>query len=310
MHERMDIAEAYGRALVELGRTNSRIVVVDADISDSCATEEFHRQFPERSFDVGVAEATLVSYGAGLALGGKIPFVNTFACFITSRALDQIRATIAYGRLNVKLVGAASGLSLGYAGPSHHSIEDIALMRVLPNMVILSPADVTETRALVRAAAEYQGPVYLRLSRQATPPIYPADQCFELGKAVILRQGRDVSLIATGDMVVKALSAAEQLISRGIDAEVVDVHTLKPIDAETIVRSALKTHAIVTAEDHSIVGGLGSAVAEILAEHASVPMRRIGIQDTFTGSDETEVLRAAFHLGIEDIVKAAQELVK
>ena len=310
MPEKLDIAQAYGRTLVELGKENPNVVVVDADIPDSCSTEDFHKHFPGRAFDVGIAEATAVSLGAGLALAGKIPFVNTFACFITSRTLDQIRVSVAYSRANVKLVGAASGLALGYAGPSHHSIEDIALIRSLPNMLILSPADTVETAKMVRAAAEYEGPVYIRLSRQSSPPIYAGDYRFEIGRAVILRQGSDVTLVATGDMVTRALEAANSLTEDGIRAEVVNVHTIKPIDAETIARSARKTGGVVTIEDHSIIGGLGSAVAEVLAECAPVPMRRVGIQDTFTSSDETEVLRTAYHLTASDIVNAAKELRK
>lgn len=310
MSDTIEIAEAYGQTLVELGEEDPRIVVLDADIPDSCRSEGFQKRFPERAFDVGVAEASMVSFGVGLALAGKIPFVNTFACFITSRAFDQNRLSVAYGRANIKLAGAASGLSLGYAGPSHHSLEDMAIMRALPNMVILVPADSSETRQMVRAAAYHEGPVYLRLSRTSTPPIYDESYRFELGKAVMLRPGEDVSLIATGDMVVKALAAAECLMEDGIRAEVLNIHTIKPIDVESIVRSAQKTGAVITAEEHNVVGGLGSAVAEVLAEHAPTPMRRVGIQDTFTESDETEILRTAYRLNTSDIVAAAKELVR
>lgn len=310
MVDKIGVAEAYGRALVELGEEDSNIVVLDADIPDSCHSEAFHKRFPERAFDVGVAEASLVSFGVGLALAGKIPFLNTFACFITSRTFDQTRVSAAYGQANVKLAGAASGLNLGYAGPSHHSLEDIAVVRALPNFVILIPADGVETRQMVKAAAYHPGPVYLRLSRLSIPPIYDGNYRFELGRAIVLRAGEDVSLIATGDMVIKALVAAERLAEDGIRAEVVNAHTIKPIDLESIVRSARKTGAVVTAEDHSIIGGLGSAVAEVLAENAPTPMRRIGIRDTFTESDDTEVLRTAYHLNVDDIVAAAKELLQ
>lgn len=304
----LDVPTAFGEALVELGKANPRVVVVEADLADSCRSELFREHFPERSIDVGVAEATAVQVGAGLAFSGKIPYVNTFAVFAASRTFDQVRQTVAYGRANVKICGAAGGLSLGYAGASHHALEDLALMRALPNMTVVVPSDAIETRQMVHAIAQIEGPVYMRLHRAKKPPIYDDTYRLEIGKAVVLREGTDVTLFATGDMVFEALEAAEMLASQGVSVEVVNVHTLKPLDVEAVVRSARKTGAVVTVEDHNIIGGLGGAIAECLGEHAPTPMRRIGLRDTFCESDSTEVLREAYGLAPRHIVEAALEL--
>lgn len=306
----LDVSAAFGNALVDLAEKNPRVVAVEADLAESCRTDRFRERFPGRSIEVGVAEATAVQVGAGLALCGKIPFVNTFAVFATSRTFDQIRQTVAYGQVNVKICGSAGGLSLGYAGASHHSIEDLSLMRTLPNMTVVAPSDAFETRQMVHAIAEVEGPVYMRLSRAKKPPIYDEDYQVEIGKAVVLQEGSDVSLFAIGDMVFEALEAAEVLTQRGYWPEVVNVHTLKPLDAETIVGSAQKTRAVVTVEDHSIIGGLGGAIAECLAETVPTLMYRIGLRDTFCESDSTAVLREAYEMAARHVVEAAENLIQ
>jgi len=308
--EALDVTQAFGEALVELGEKNPKVVIVEADLADSCRSDLFRDRFPERTIDVGVAEATAVAVGAGLAFSGKIPYVNTFAVFAAARTFDQVRQIVAYGRANVKICGAAAGLSLGYAGASHHALEDIALMRSEPNIIVVSPSDAIETRQMVHAIAEIDGPVYLRLSRAKKPPIYDENYRLEIGKAVILREGNDVALFATGDMAFEALKAADLLSEKGIAAEVVNVHTIKPLDIETIARVAQTTRAVVTVEDHSIIGGLGGAIAECLGEHMPTPMRRIGLQDTFCESDSTNVLREAYGMAPHHIVEAAIEAMQ
>jgi transketolase len=308
--EPLDVPTAFGEALVELGRANPRVVTVDADLASSCRSELFRECFPERSIEVGVAEATAVEVAAGLAFSGKIPFVNTFAVFAASRAFDQVRLLVAYGRANVKICGAAGGLSLGYAGASHHAIEDLALMRALPNMTVVAPSDAIETRQMVHAIAQIEGPVYMRLHRAKKPPIYDSTYRLVIGRAVVLQEGSDVALFAIGDMVFGALEAAKALAAQGISAEVVNVHTLKPLDVETVVRSARKTGAVVTVEDHNIIGGLGGAIAECLGEEAPTPMRRVGLRDTFCESDDTKVLREAYGLAPRHIVEAALEVLR
>lgn len=308
--EPLDVPTAFGEALVELGKANPNVVTVEADIAESCRSDLFREHCPERSIEVGVAEATAIEVAAGLAFSGKIPFVNTFAVFAASRAFDQVRLLVAYGRANVKICGAAGGLSLGYAGASHHAIEDLALMRALPNMTVVAPSDAVETRQMVHAIAQLEGPVYMRLHRAKKPPIYDGTYRLEIGRAVVLREGSDVTLFAIGDMVFGALEAAEALAAQGISAEVVNIHTLKPLDVETVVQSARKTGAVVTIEDHNVIGGLGGAIAECLGEHAPTPMRRVGLRDTFCESDDTKVLREAYGLAPRHIVEAALEVLR
>ena len=308
--EIIDVATAYGQALLELGEKNPRVVIVESDLADSCQSEFFRNRFPERSIEVGVAEATAVEVGAGLAFNGKIPFVNTFAVFAVARTFDQMRQTVAYGQANLKLVGSAGGLNLGYAGASHHAIEDLALMRALPNMTVVVPSDSVETRQMVFAIAELEGPVYMRLSRAKKPPLYDNNYHLEIGKAVVLQAGTDVTLFATGDMVFETLDAAKALGQKGYSVEVINIHTLKPLDVTTIATSAKKTGAVVTVEDHNIIGGLAGAIAECLAEHAPTPMRRIGLRDTFCESDSTSVLREAYGLTAHYIVDAAEDVMK
>ncbi|HEY63280.1 MAG TPA: transketolase family protein [Caldilineae bacterium] len=305
-----DITTAYSEALVEIGLADPRVVVLDADLPDSCKTEPFYKACPGRAIDLGVAEQSLPTVAAGLALAGKIPFYNTFAVFAVGRSFDMIRLSIAYARANVKIIGHAAGLSLGYAGPSHHALEDVAMMRALPNVVVLQPADAEECRQMVWWMKDYVGPVYLRLMRATVPNVHAEGWRFEVGKTELLREGSDVTLYSTGDLCVNALRVAEMLAGEGISARVVNVSTLKPLPPEEIIRHAELTRCGVTLEDHNIIGGLGSAVAEIYAEFApGKPLRRLGIRDMFTESDDCEVLRDHYGLADADVVAAVHSLL-
>lgn len=306
----MEIAtrEAYGRILVELGRKCQEIVVLDGDLSKSTKTIEFAKVFPERFFDMGIAEQNLMGTAAGLALAGKIPCASTFAVFAAGRAFDQIRNTIAYPGLNVKIIATHAGVTVGEDGASHQSIEDIALMRVLPNMSVVVPADAAETAQAVAAAVVHRGPVYIRLGRPAVPVLFNEDYRFRFGKAEILREGPEATICATGILVSQALKAAEQLAGQGIEVTVVNVHTIKPLDVETITALARKTGAVVTAEEHSIYGGLGSAVAEVLAENCPVPLVRVGIRDRFGESGKPFELLDAFGLTAPHITQAVERV--
>lgn len=306
----LDITAAFGEALLEAGEIIPEIVVLDADLQDSCGTEAFHERFPGRAFDLGVAEQSLPTFAAGLALTGKIPICNTFAVFAVGRAFDQLRQSVAYNRANVKIVGHAAGLSLGYAGPSHHAIEDVALMRALPNMVVLCPANDVETRRMVHWMVEYHGPVYLRLIRATGPRVLPADYRFELDKTVRVSDGDDVTVFTSGDLLAVGLSAHETLAADGIGVTVVHVPTLKPLSPEEIVTHARHTRAAVTIEDHTVIGGLGDAVARIFAEHLQKPLTQIGIRDTFTESDDRDVLLNAYDVSVDSVVGAIRNLVR
>ncbi|CDF57703.1 transketolase family protein [Thermobrachium celere] len=302
--------EAYGKALVELGKENKNIVVLDADLSKSTKTVDFAKVFPERFFNVGIAEADLVGTAAGLATCGKIPFASTFAMFAAGRAFEQIRNSVCYPKLNVKIAATHAGLTVGEDGASHQSVEDIALMRSIPNMTVICPADDVETMAAIKAASEYYGPVYIRLGRSSVPTINDRpDYKFEIGKAVLLREGKDVSIFATGIMVSEALKAAEELQNEGIEAEVINIHTIKPIDEDAIVNSVKKTKAAVTCEEHNIIGGLGSAVCEVLAEKCPAPVKRVGIKDTFGESGKPAELLKKYGLTKDDIIKAVKEAI-
>ncbi|MGI6713190.1 MAG: transketolase family protein [Bacillota bacterium] len=302
--------EAYGKALVKLGEQNKNIVVLDADLSKSTKTAEFARVYPERFFNIGIAEQNLMGTAAGLSAAGKIPFASTFAIFAVGRAFEQIRNTIAYPRLNVKIAATHAGITVGEDGASHQTVEDISLMRSVPNMTVVVPCDAVETEGAVNAALEISGPVYLRLGRVAVPQINKESYRFEIGKAVILREGNDVTLIGTGIMVNTCLEAAEILQSKGIKAAVINMHTIKPIDEDTIEKFARKTGAVITAEEHSIIGGLGSAVAEVLGERCPVPLKRIGIPDVFGESGKPEELLKKYLLTAADIIQAAQEVIE
>lgn len=301
--------QAYGEALVELGRENPDIVVLDADLSKSTMTALFARQFPERFFNFGVAEADMIGAAAGFAVSGKIPFASSFAVFCTGRAWEQVRLVVGYAQTNVKIGGSHAGITVGEDGASHQANEDLALMRVIPGMVVISPADAVEMKQAVRAAAAYQGPVYIRLGRMPTPVIFDANYKFEIGKAAQLREGQDVALIATGIMVDACLKAADLLAEQGLAATVLNVSTIKPIDRAAIVAAARRCRAVVTAEEHSVIGGLGSAVAEVLAVECPTPQRFIGLQDTFGESGKPAELLEKYGLTPKDVVKAALELL-
>lgn len=297
--------EAYGKTLVELVE-NKDIVVLDADLAGATKTAMFKKACPERFFDMGIAEGDMMGTAAGLAVSGKIPFASTFAIFAAGRGFEQIRNSICYPNINVKIAATHAGVTVGEDGGSHQAIEDISLMRSLPNMVVLNPADAVEARQMVLAAAEYVGPMYLRFGRAATPVIHDDSYKFELGKGEVVKEGKDVSIIATGIMVAKALEAAETLKAEGIDAEVINISTIKPLDNELVLASAKKTGKVVTAEEHSIIGGLGSAVCELLAEEHPVKVTRIGVKDCFGQSGTPAALLEHYGLTAADIVKACK----
>jgi len=302
--------EAFGETLVELAREGVDVVAVEADLSKSTTTNKFEDVFPERFFNVGIAEQNMVDVAAGLAVAGKIAFTGSFAVFATGRAYDQVRNTVCYSALNVKLAPTHSGITVGPDGGSHQMLEDIALMRVLPGMRVLVPADYNAAKAALRAAATTPGPFYVRLGRVGAPEVYPEGFELEVGRAYVLREGADVTLAACGIEVGEALAAAEILAEEGISAEVIDVATVKPIDVETLAASAAKTGRIVTCEEHSVLCGMGSAVSEVLSEVCPVPTRRIGVDDRFGTSGEPAELMEHFGLTAAHIAAAARELVR
>lgn len=304
--EKQATREAYGQALEELGAVRQDVVVLDADLSKSTKTSMFQSEYPERFFNAGIAEQNLMGLAAGFAAAGKVPFASTFAVFATGRAYDQIRNSICYPRLNVKIAATHAGITVGEDGGSHQALEDINLMRGLPNMTVLVPADGPEAKNAVKAAAEYEGPVYIRLGRSGVPTITDADAPFVIGKGRVMHEGSDVTLIGCGMMVAKALEAADALAEEGVSAAVIDMSTIKPIDRELIVEWAKKTGAIVTAEEHNVIGGLGSAVAEVLVEEALVPMERVGIEDVFGESGTGGELVEKYRLTAEHIVEKAR----
>jgi transketolase len=299
--------DAYGEALVELGNKNKKIVVLDADLSKSTKTCQFAARFPERFFNMGIAEADMMGTAAGFAVSGYIPFASTFAVFATGRAYDQIRNSIAYPHVNVKIAATHAGLTVGEDGASHQSLEDLALMRVLPNMTVLVPADGWETTKVMAAALKVKGPVYVRLGRPKVPFVTGKKTPFEIGRGEILREGKDVTIIACGIMVAQALEAASLLEKKGVDARVVNMASLKPLDEDLLVTCAKDTGALVTAEEHSILGGLGGAVAECVGSRYPVPVIRIGVRDTFGESGEPGELLKKYGLSPRDIVDAVGE---
>ena len=303
--------EGYGSTLVELGREHDNIVVLDADLAEATRTGVFQKEFPKRHIDCGIAEANMMGIAAGLATTGKVPFASSFAMFAAGRAYEQVRNSIGYPHLNVKIGASHAGISVGEDGASHQCNEDIALMRTIPDMTIINPSDVIEAKAAVRAAYELDGPVYLRFGRLAVPVINEnPDYKFELGKGILLREGTDVTIAATGLCVAASLEAAEKLAAEGISAEVINIHTIKPLDTEIIVNSAKKTGKMVTAEEHSVIRGLGSAVCECLCEHAPVPVCRIGIYDVFGESGPALELLEKYGLDGQGIYKKVKEFVK
>jgi transketolase len=298
--------EAYGKTLIELGRENKDIVVLDADLSSSTQTRMFAKEFPDRFFNVGIAEQNLMGMSAGLALAGKIVFTSAFAMFGAGRAWEQIRNTIAYDSLNVKIVLTHAGITVGKDGPSHQILEDLALMRVIPGMKVQVPADSAETRALLIEAAAYQGPVYMRLTREKSPQIFEKYD-YDTSKPIKLEDGSDVTIFACGYMVAEAIKASAELKKDGISASLMNVQTIKPLHAPTIVKAAKETGALVSVEEHSIIGGLGSAIAEALVEEYPAPLRRIGVRDMFGKSGDSIDLLKRYNLTSDDIVKAAKE---
>jgi transketolase len=306
--EKIATRDAYGDALAQLGEGNEKIVVLDADLSKSTKTAVFGKKFPERFFNIGISEADMMGTAAGMAAAGKIPFASTFAVFATGRAYDQIRNSIAYPGLNVKIAATHAGLTVGEDGGSHQAVEDIAIMRAIPGMTVLVPSDGVSTKKLVAAAAEYVGPVYLRLGRPAVPVIYNEDEEFVIGRAKELRAGSDLTLVAAGIMVAKALEAAEGLAKEGINVRVLDMHTIKPLDGEALNKAAQETGVIITVEEHSVLGGLGGAVAEFVAENCPVPVIRLGVQDTFGESGKPDELLVKYGLTVEKIVEAVKRL--
>nr|WP_092074354.1 transketolase family protein [Dendrosporobacter quercicolus]NSL49258.1 transketolase family protein [Dendrosporobacter quercicolus DSM 1736]SDM89751.1 transketolase [Dendrosporobacter quercicolus] len=301
--------EAYGDALRDVGAELKDIVVLDADLSKSTKTNVFAKAHPDRFFNVGIAEQNLMGTAAGLAAAGKIPFVSTFAMFAAGRAFEQVRNSICYPKLNVKIAATHAGLTVGEDGASHQAIEDIALMRSIPNMTVIVPADATEARQAVKFAAEYQGPVYLRLGRSSVPDLFGDSYEFIHGQAVQLDDGSDLTIIATGIMTAPARKAAEELAAQGISARVLNIHTIKPIDKAAIIKAAQDTGAIVTCEEHSIIGGLGSAVAEVIVESTPVPLERVGVLDTFGESGKPDALLVKYKLTAGDIVAAAKRVL-
>ncbi|OXS27020.1 MAG: transketolase [Acetobacterium sp. MES1] len=307
MAEKKATRQAYGDYLVKLGEKKPNLVVLDADLSGATKTNIFKKAYPERHFNVGIAEANLMGMAAGLATAGKVPFASTFAIFGAGRAYEIIRNSICYPKLNVKIALTHAGISVGEDGGSHQSVEDIALMRVLPNMTVLSPADAIETEKMLDAAMTIEGPVYIRLGRSDVPVLFDESYHFELGKASMMKSGSDVTIIATGLMVALAMEAADQLKEEGISAQVINMGSIKPIDVDAIKQAALTTGAIVTAEEHSIIGGLGGAVAEVLGDEAPVPLERVGVKDLFGQSGKVAPLMEKYGLTANAIVAAAKK---
>ncbi len=301
--------KAYGEALVALGKKNERIVALSADVANSDYSFMFEAAYPQRFFNVGIAEQSLVDVAVGFAYSGYVPFANTFAFLLATRALEMVRTHLCYGNANVKLMGAYAGLSDSFDGPTHHSITDLAIMRSLPNMTIVVPADPVALAKLLPQVAEWQGPVYVRLNRNEVPVLFDDSYAPQIGKAATVRKGKDVTIIACGLMVGRSLEAADRLASEGVSARVLDMHTVKPIDRDAVVRAAEETGALVTVEEHSVVGGLGGAVAEVTSEELSVPVRRVGIADRFAETGPYDTILDAYGMGVSNIVDAAKAAI-
>ena len=302
--------ESYGKALLELGAEMPNLVVLDSDLAGSTKTGVFGKAYPDRHFDCGIAEGNMMSIAAGLAAAGMVPFASSFAMFAAGRAYEQVRNSIGYPHLNVKIGATHAGITVGEDGASHQCLEDLALMRGIPGMVVMCPADDTEARKAVRAAVKHDGPVYIRFGRAAVPVVFDEDYDFQIGKGSVIREGKDVSIIANGLCVASALEAAEMLAKDGIDAEVVNICTIKPLDEDLIVKTASKTGKVVTAEEHSIIGALGSAVAECLSEKCPTKMYRIGVRDVFGESASAEVLLHKYMLDGEGVYKQVKAFVE
>ncbi len=308
--EKKDTRSGFGAGLSELGKTIPNVVALCADLTGSLKMDAFQKEHPERFFQIGIAEANMMCIAAGLTIGGKIPFTGTFANFSTGRVYDQIRQSIAYSHKNVKICASHAGLTLGEDGATHQILEDIGLMKMLPHMVVINPCDYNQTKAATIAIASYDGPVYLRFGRPAVPNFTPADQIFEIGKAVLLNEGTDVTIIATGHLVWKAIEACEQLAAKGISAEIINIHTIKPLDNEAILKSVLKTKCVVTAEEHQINGGLGDSVAQLLARHNPTPQEFVAVNDSFGESGTPDELMTKYGLDTVNIVNAVEAVLK
>ncbi len=302
--------DAYGKTLVKLGETNDNVVVLDADLSKSTKTNDFSKSFPNRFFNMGIAEQNLVGAACGFATAGKIPFVSTFAMFATGRAFEVIRNSVCYPKLNVKICATHAGITVGEDGASHETIEDIAIMRAIPNMTVVVPADGIETEKVVLEAAKFNGPMYVRLGRSGVPTLFNEDYKFEIGKGTVLREGNDATIIACGIMVNEAVIAHEELKSEGINVRVINMSTIKPIDKELIIKAAKETKAIITAEEHSVVGGLGSAVSEVVSEECPVIVKKVGVNDIFGESGTPAELLEKHGLTAKNLVKIVKETLK
>jgi transketolase len=308
--EKKDTRSGFGAGLSQLGKENENIVALCADLTGSLKMDAFAKDHPERFIQIGIAEANMMGIAAGLTIGGKIPFTGTFANFSTGRVYDQIRQSIAYSDKNVKICASHAGLTLGEDGATHQILEDIGLMRMLPGMVVINPCDFNQTKAATIAIAKYHGPVYLRFGRPTVPNFTPADQNFEIGKAVMLNEGTDVTIIATGHLVWKAIEAGEQLAAKGISAEIINIHTIKPIDEEAILKSVGKTKCVVTCEEHNRFGGLGDAVAQVIIKNTPLPQEYVAVNDSFGESGTPDQLMTKYGLDTINIVEAAEKVLK
>lgn len=308
--EKKDTRSGFGAGLSELGKNNPNVVALCADLTGSLKMDAFQKAHPDRFFQVGIAEANMMGIAAGMTIGGKIPFTGTFANFSTGRVYDQIRQSIAYSGKNVKIAASHAGLTLGEDGATHQILEDIGLMKMLPHMVVINPCDYNQTKAATLAVADYHGPVYLRFGRPSVPNFTPADQKFEIGKAVMLNEGTDVTIVATGHLVWKAIEAGEALAAKGISAEIINIHTIKPLDDAAILASVKKTRCVVTAEEHQMHGGLGDSVAQLLARHLPTPQEYVAVNDTFGESGTPDELMKKYGLDAVNIVAAAEKVMQ
>ncbi len=307
--EKKDTRSGFGAGLLQAAKENENVVGLCADLTGSLKMNAFAEEFPERFFNTGIAEANMQAIAAGMTIGGKIPFTGTFAVFATGRSYDQIRQSIAYSNKNVKIAASHAGITLGEDGASHQIMEDIGLMKMLPNMTVINPCDYNQTKAATIAVAEYEGPVYLRFGRPKVPNFTPENQKFEIGKAILLNEGSDVSIFATGHLVWKAIEACEILEQKGIRAEIINIHTIKPLDEEAVVKSVMKTGAAVSAEEHFLNGGLGDSIAQTLIRKHPVPMEMVAVDDEFGESGKPEELLSKYHLDTPDIVDAALKAI-
>ncbi len=307
--ESKDTRSGFGAGLHELGKTNPNVVALCADLTGSLKMDAFKKDFPERFFQVGIAEANMIGLAAGMTIGGKIPFTGTFANFSTGRVYDQIRQSVAYSGKNVKICASHAGLTLGEDGATHQILEDVGMMRMLPHMTVINPCDFNQTKAATMAIAEYEGPVYLRFGRPVVPNFTPADQIFEIGKAVMLNEGKDVSIFATGHLVWKAILAGKLLADLGIDAEIINIHTIKPLDEAAVLASVSKTRCVVTAEEHQLNGGLGDSIAQLLARKMPLPLEMVGVHDSFGESATPDQLMEKYGLNEKAIVEAVQAVM-